>query len=58
MPSVSRFIVLVQKVEASYPEWTTDQLITNLRHIGPLDGSLFQQLLGTKAGIDIQLKAT
>jgi hypothetical protein len=56
MPSISRFIVLIQKVEAAYPEWTTDQLITNLRHIGPLDGVLFQQLLGTKPGIDIQPK--
>jgi hypothetical protein len=56
MPSVSRFIVLIQKVEAAYPEWTTDQLINNLRHIGLLDGSLFQQLLGTSPGVSIKPK--
>jgi hypothetical protein len=54
MASVGNFITLVQAVETAYPEWTTDRLITNIRHIGPLDGPLFQQLLGTTPGIDIQ----
>ena len=50
MPSVSRFIYLVQKVEAAYTQWTTDQLITNLRATAGYDTPLFQQLLGTTPG--------
>ena len=51
MSTVSRYIAIVQKVEAAYPDWTTSRLIDNLRHTGPLDDRLFQQLLGTQAGI-------
>jgi hypothetical protein len=53
MASVPRFIYLLQKIEAAYPQWTTDQLVTNLRHTGPYDGSFFQTLLGTKPGVRI-----
>jgi hypothetical protein len=56
MSAVSRYIALVQKLEAVYPEWTTSRLIDNLRHIGSIDGVLFQQILGTQPGIDIQPK--
>lgn len=56
MSTVSRYIAIVQKVEATYPEWTTSRLIDNLRRTGPLDNSQFQQLLGTQPGILIQSK--
>ncbi len=57
MPTVSRYISLIQKVEAAYPEWTTSRLIDNLRHTGPLDSPQFQQLLGTQSGIDVNFKS-
>ncbi|MBE9012112.1 hypothetical protein IQ250_18085 [Pseudanabaenaceae cyanobacterium LEGE 13415] len=53
MPSVTRFIYLVQKVEAAYPEWTTDQLITNLRLAAGYDTPVWRQLLGTNPGTRI-----
>lgn len=56
MPSVTRFIQLVKKVEAAYPEWTTDQLVTNLRKAAGYDGSFWQQLLGTNPGTTILAK--
>jgi hypothetical protein len=56
MSTASRYIAIIQKVEASYSDWTTSRLIDNLRHIGSFDNSLFQQLLGTQPGINIQPK--
>ena len=56
MPTISRYISLIQRVEAAYTEWTTSRLIDNLRHTGPLDSSQFQQLLGTQSGIDVKSK--
>jgi hypothetical protein len=46
MASVSRFIYLLQKIEAAYPELTTFQLLNNIRYYFA-DSLPFQILLGT-----------
>lgn len=51
-PTVQDFIALVQKVEATHPDWTGEDVLNSLRHLGTdYDSAQFQEMYGTNPGL-------
>jgi hypothetical protein len=48
MIDLGRYVILLRKVEAQYPNWTTSRLLDSLRQLGGIDNSLFRDLLATQ----------
>jgi hypothetical protein len=46
MTDIGRYVTLIQRVEADYPNWTTSRLLDSLRRLAQIDNNQFQTLLG------------